>query len=255
MFSKIFYINLDRRQDRDENMKNIINKLNLQNKTVRIPAVDGKKLDLDNIPTNIITKEGINDAKNKNLRVGVPLTSGAIGCALSHRNVWKKIVDENIDSALILEDDVRIDPDFHKKMDYYKKYCPNSYDVIFLGYSPATIKYITASINDIFVRSNKVYGLFGYIVSRKGAEKLLKIFPIRYQIDTEMHRNFSSIDAYLVKPDYRIITSDISEDSKQFGTDIQVRENFEDLEHDNFIHIYIFMFIVLVVFLFVKSKK
>jgi glycosyl transferase family 25 len=37
------------------------------------------------------------------------LNAGEIGCFLSHRAAWQKIVDEGLDAALILEDDVQIE--------------------------------------------------------------------------------------------------------------------------------------------------
>lgn len=39
-----------------------------------------------------------------------PLSPGEIGCFLSHRRCWKRILDEGWDHALIVEDDLAIDP-------------------------------------------------------------------------------------------------------------------------------------------------
>lgn len=41
-----------------------------------------------------------------------PMTLGEVGCFLSHYNIWKKIVDENLKDALVLEDDIRFDSFF-----------------------------------------------------------------------------------------------------------------------------------------------
>lgn len=38
------------------------------------------------------------------------LSLGEIGCFESHRSVWRHMVDNNLEAALILEDDVAIDP-------------------------------------------------------------------------------------------------------------------------------------------------
>lgn len=232
LFDKIYYINLDRRTDRNAHMTQLLKNYNLDGITERITAVDGSKLDMDKIPHDIITQDGIEDAKNKKQRVFVPMTPGAIGCAMSHRNIWQIIAKSDLKSALILEDDVYFDPAISAKLEAYKVDWPKSYDVIFLGYSSATIKNIYEMYNDLFYRTKREYGLFGYIVSKKGAEKLLKIFPIKNQLDTEMHKNFSSLDAYVIKPENRIIFSDLSEKSVQFGTDIQKREHFDTLYQD-----------------------
>lgn len=256
IIKKIFYINLDRRPDRNKNVLWLINELNKLSPNFnsensdesgcagqsinlydipveRISAVDGSKLNLDLISNQIITKEGIYDAKNKKQRVYVPLTPGAIGCALSHKEAWQKIIDENLDNALILEDDIRFDKNFKTKLEQYAHYFPKEYDIIFLGYHPSSFKHLHKNeYNEYIIKTNQVYGLFGYIVSNRGAYKLMEIFPITKQIDTEIHKNFHTIDAYLLKPKNRIIFSDPSENAKQFGTDIQTREGFiANLEH------------------------
>lgn len=37
------------------------------------------------------------------------LQRGEIGCFLSHRKCWRRLVDEDLDAALILEDDIEVD--------------------------------------------------------------------------------------------------------------------------------------------------
>lgn len=236
----IFYINLSRRPDRDQHVRAELDKHNLLNITERISAVDGSTLNLDTIPETIITSQGIVNAKSKTNGVGIPLTPGAIGCALSHRNIWLRIRDDpSIQSALILEDDIDLDKDFLSKLKLYQEevsannnYNHESYDVLFLGYHPATMKYFYSNLNtqlnsDMFVTTSKVYGLFGYIVTKSGAKKLLKIFPITEQVDTELYKSFQKfgVNAILVKPDLRIVTSEPSDIATTFGTDIQIRNN------------------------------
>lgn len=41
-------------------------------------------------------------------RYPFPLNAGELGCFLSHRSAWQQIVDEGLDAALILEDDVAL---------------------------------------------------------------------------------------------------------------------------------------------------
>lgn len=249
---KIYYINLDRRTDRNEHLKKITKGMhNVQ----RVSAVDGKTLDLDKINKNIITGKGINDAKyNKSLYS--PLTRGAIGCALSHRKIWLEIIKNKIQTALILEDDIRFDPNFDHKLNLYKKTWPKDYDIVFLGYHPASIKYINKnafeeSDGDYFALATHVYGLFGYIISYKGAEKLLKIFPLDMQIDTDIFSDNNAklnIKSYVVKPNRRIIFSDPSQVSYEFGTDIQVREYMSD-QSCYFDWLFIIIFIMLIIIL------
>ena len=184
VLDRIFYINLDRRLERDQNVKSELTKhnlLNIPNMVDRISAVDGSQLDLDTVPNTIITSDGIINAKSKTGRVGISLTPGAIGCALSHRKAWTKIRDDpSIQTALILEDDIQLEKDFVPILKYYLETVKNKYDVLFLGYHPATIKYMQINKmneSELFFQTSKVYGLFGYVVTKNGAKKLLKIFP------------------------------------------------------------------------------
>jgi GR25 family glycosyltransferase involved in LPS biosynthesis len=163
------------------------------------------------------------------------MTLGGIGCALSHLRCWNDIINKNLDAALILEDDIRMDSNFNDLIKKYSNSVPESYDILFIGYHPASIKYVDIQSPNDFIKSKKVYGLFGYIVSSQGAKKLLRLFPIEDQIDTEIYRGFltHNIDAYVIRPELRFITSDPSEEAKEFGTDIQTRDYEQIKENFN----------------------
>ena len=62
-----------------------------------VPAVDGRSLDLND--RNLV---------DPTLATRCPFPAGAAGCALSHFNVYKKIIDDGRDRALILEDDADV---------------------------------------------------------------------------------------------------------------------------------------------------
>jgi glycosyl transferase family 25 len=46
------------------------------------------------------------------------LRPGEIGCFLSHRRIWQKMVDESIPHLLILEDDIEMLPNFNECLDH-----------------------------------------------------------------------------------------------------------------------------------------
>lgn len=95
----VFYINLDRRTDRREHIENQLSLLDIKAK--RVPASVGSEL----------TKEQMSFVNFDDFYCLMkrPVSPGEIGCALSHIRVWQKIVDQKIDYALILEDDVVLD--------------------------------------------------------------------------------------------------------------------------------------------------
>ena len=247
LFDKILYINLLRRPDRNENIVKSLEYLKLFDMCERVDAVDGKKLKKENISPSLISSEGIIDAYNKDMRVYEPLTQGGIGCALSHKRVYQKIIDDKINRCLILEDDAKFDIDFSDKLKQIEKNVPQDFDILFLGYH---VSYIRKEENDYYFVPNKTYGLFGYIVSQEGAKKLLEIFPLTYQIDTEISNNMGKFKAYCITPDYHTIYSDRSSVTTQFGTDIQVREGFGGPLMQNFMFfIGITMLLLIVMFM------
>ena len=115
-----------------------------------------------------------------------------------------------------------MDDAFVEKLNKLKQYFPKNYDMIYLGYTAHTILFIKGKINPYMVRSSKIYGLFGYILSNKGASKLLEnLFPLDKQIDSQMSDKMNMFDIYLLTPSNRIISSTLSEINSKFGSDIQ----------------------------------
>ena len=94
----IFLVNLDKRPDRLKYVSDQLKVLDLKFK--RISAVDGSLLDDDHplVDNNAFL-----------VQMGKQVTKGEIGCAESHRLIWREIVDKSIPFALVIEDDVKID--------------------------------------------------------------------------------------------------------------------------------------------------
>ena len=70
------------------------------------PAVDGRAM-----PPHTIAGY-VSEAALFEPRFPFALDPGAVGCFLSHRAVWQAIVDQGLDGALILEDDVALEEGF-----------------------------------------------------------------------------------------------------------------------------------------------
>jgi glycosyl transferase family 25 len=92
---KIYVINLARSVGRRNHIKKILGNLNYE----FVNAVNGKDLD----------SKYVNDIKKNTLR---NLSVGEIGCFLSHKKVYKKILDSSEDYCLILEDDIQLCKNF-----------------------------------------------------------------------------------------------------------------------------------------------
>jgi len=112
VFDKIFVLTIPSFTDRIENMKQ------------RLEGVDYEFFygtyggDLDVTPYR---------------EAGSRLTRGQLSCALSHYNIYKKIVEEDIQNALILEDDCIFTENINR-IEEYAEQLPDEYSVFYLGF-------------------------------------------------------------------------------------------------------------------------
>lgn len=102
---KSFMINLDRRPDRLEKMNKQIQNNLLPTDIIRISAIDGLKLKINPRLRSLCRKN------NFQMRPGV------IGCALSHIQLYQKLLeDTEVDGYVIFEDDVISNKSFPMQM-------------------------------------------------------------------------------------------------------------------------------------------
>lgn len=103
----IFCINMDRSVDRWERMKEYF----FRDDLIRVPAVDANDWCSGEVDdTGRPIWDG--DTEQEKIDAGVlhrnhSVIPGELACALSHSLIWKKMIDKDIEQAIILEDDVR----------------------------------------------------------------------------------------------------------------------------------------------------
>jgi len=139
-------------------------------------AVNGRKMDLKKLlEDGVISIQIYEDILyGRESHKGMP-TMGGIGCTLSHYELWKKCVDEDLPYIIIVEEDNRM----HKKL--------SSKDLYNIENAIAKSTGIFVSVNP-HTRGN--YGFFGlhFNVMSQGACKALvdNAFPIDVQTDWYM---------------------------------------------------------------------
>lgn len=94
---RTYLINLDKNVDRLHVMDAQLTRLGLGYE--RVEAVSGKELSPVEVERDFAAVRSF-------LAMGVRLTRGEIGCALSHGIAYSRMEDENLPVALVLEDDV-----------------------------------------------------------------------------------------------------------------------------------------------------
>ena len=116
------------------------------------------------------------------------LTCGEIALSASHKNIYKKIIDDNNMFAMVFEDDVALVPGFVKKVDSIMRQCNRKkYDVIKLEYCNNTICQDT---DPVLQEDDGGACTACYIVSFNGAKKLLDAnTPIWMNSDGIMDNN------------------------------------------------------------------
>ena len=117
-----------------------------------------------------------------------------VGCGLSHIKLWQKIVNENIELSLILEDDFVFYDDFNNLL----LNIPNNYDMIHLSSCIFHNKYLKLyNINDYFYKQLFIVQTLSYIITLDGAKKLLKyINKVSYHIDVDISFKSNYSDLY-----------------------------------------------------------
>ncbi len=103
------------------------------------------------------------------------LNDGQKGCSQSHINLWRRMVQEQLPYAFILEDDACFDKDWRAKLNAFFSdiYDPN-WELILLNASEPCEPMYT------WVQAREQYLTAGYILSIRGAKRLLEMFAQEY---------------------------------------------------------------------------
>ena len=166
---KTYVISLSDQKRRRSVIKSRLKAIN--HEFVFFDAIDGRSCNLRNDPAY----SGI----KRRLFFGKDLTSPELGILFSNKEILKDIIKNNYSHALVLEDDVVIKDNFHFILSKLIQSNINWELVRFLG-KPKMTKYRQRKIFNLDASFNLVRigscpgGSYAYIISRKGAKKLLK---------------------------------------------------------------------------------
>ena len=148
-------------------------------------------------------------------------TRGMIGCYCSHRRIWE-MVAESYDVAMVLEDDVALSTDFSDRAEAAVKELETAvgqgeWDVLMLGALGCVepngrygANRLTAAISGGMRRTRRLserihvpqrpYGTHAYLLSRRGAKKLLERVPLAVHHVDNVAWGVQSLELYLTHP-------------------------------------------------------
>ncbi|KAJ8254064.1 hypothetical protein COCON_G00206760 [Conger conger] len=183
-FDEVFMINLQRRTDRRERMLRTLYEQEIACKV--IPAVDGNAMNVSQVNAmGIHMLPGYSDPYH-----GRPLTKGELGCFLSHYNIWKEIVERGLKASLVIEDDLRFEVFFKRRLQNLMKELQSEgldWDLIYIGRKRMQVDHPEKSVPNIhnLVVADYSYWTLGYMMSLQGAKKLLKVEPLKKMLPVD----------------------------------------------------------------------
>ena len=113
------------------------------------------------------------------LKMGYELSTGMIGCFLSHSNLWERIAAEGMQHAVVLEDDAAPTSDFANVVSDVVS-SPAPWDVVILTTPPyktvsAVVQGVGGKYHTLGRCRYRLLGTAGYLINLRAAQKLPSI--------------------------------------------------------------------------------
>lgn len=160
----VFLINLERSTERLQKSSEELKKFGIS--FTRVPAVDGASLtEADKAKWLAPDYSGYYKK----------LAAAELGCYLSHIHCWQTIVEQKIESAVILEDDFELQENFVDVVEQMKS-APIEWDCVKLTEHPIKRKArftVKHGASDLIVYDKIPSRTGAYIISLEGAKKML----------------------------------------------------------------------------------
>lgn len=204
-----YVINLERRTDRYEAF--VKNHGDFAKEVKKVKAIDGRELQLTPAIARLLRP---NDFFWK---------KAIAGCALSHLGLWAQLAMEpaETESYLIFEDDARCTADWLNKWRANCNDIPEDWDVLYLGGilppNRGGFETVKEHVRGAWYRiaANQIFGQpvatryfhfcnYGYVLSRRGAQKIMKIIEERDGFYTSgdhmIVNNWDKLNIYFMDP-------------------------------------------------------
>ncbi len=205
---KTYVINLEKSTVRRQYMENLLAPYSFLNVEF-VKAIDGRLLSEEERQSRF-------DVPRSQKLYGRSLNAGEIGCALSHRSVYDRIVDGSDPYALVLEDDISILRDLNtldlKAVDSVLNHPQPRVLMLSGDYSYYQKKSI--------VRLYSAVGAYAYILNKAAAQRILSINPPCSVADDWMFYKRKNLKLYAVHPymvdantNMELLSSDVKQDN------------------------------------------
>lgn len=221
---RIYVINLDRQPTRWAEMTRELMRVldssgvDLRNLTKRFAAVDAnhfiqepqKDADIDPVYTLsdqlFVEPQPLAHPAKFELDFPIRMSRPEVAVARSHINIWRQVAVGNHEYVLVLEDDVWFRSDFARRIDLAweeietKGNGTSNFDILYLSYHE--VKHgapKTFLSGNVFRPVRGLWELSGYVISREGAERLLRLLPCRGPVDLWLNHQFDALEVRAIK--------------------------------------------------------
>lgn len=156
-----------------------------------------------------------------------PLSPGEVGCFLSHRKCWQRILDEDLSHALIVEDDLSLDPElWAEAMDLVETHSTPETFIRLPAKRREVAKSIVAESDRAKMFLPKVIGLqtVCQVVGRSAAKNLLDATEVLDRpVDTFLQMHWVT-----GQPVHTILPNGVSEITEDLGGSTIQKKNTGD---------------------------
>lgn len=242
LFDRVFVVNLRHRSERWRSISDQLARAGVRPEIItRYDAVVGAAVDADALVRDGVLSRlcGARLRRPESQRIwGMDMSPGAVGCALSHIDLWATIAARNMQCALVLEDDSLVPSDFLEKacaglnrVDGVLK-APGEWDLVYLsGLDTDNTGHRLEVCPGVRLVPAMHRTTNCYAVTASGARRLLETcVPLTFQLDTEMTTRISTdvggvaavtgINCFSVHPSIVV-------QATRFGSDIQAAVNHD----------------------------
>lgn len=209
---KTYVVNLDRNPERMSFMREQLERIGVPFE--RVSAVYGKSLSPEELRERFSRVRSFIASKKR-------MSASEIGCALSHVKICRKMVEENVPAALVLEDDAILGPEFADNLREASAFLDPARPqvLLFSGHGVAEEKGRRG-----IVSIGSAWCTDAYCITRAAAKLILKAnFPVVTVADSfkRWHRRFG-LELY------RVLPIAVRQEDVAFGSDIQIlpKSNF-----------------------------
>lgn len=210
---KTYVINLKESVDRKERVlaeTKIYSCMNLE----FVNAINGRNLQEEEIGRRFDCRRFVHRMAREALK-------GEIGCTLSHRECYRRIMDAKEEVALILEDDVCfLDPEAVDSLlkEIGEKMSRETPCIISLAKHLFYYKNREDRIGQYsLLKMREGWGAYAYLINNKAAEKMLAVSKPYFVADDYLLMNRMGVDVKVVYPVFAIDASEMSQMESKIG--------------------------------------